>query len=101
MNNSALNITLKLLEKLDVKISSDVIKYSFEQHPFPESLTAISLLPEKEDYLLEITFSQLLTTSYGKNIDFRQEMQGQARIITESRSVLHRIFERWHDLLKN
>jgi multidrug resistance efflux pump len=65
------------------------------------AVSNISLIPEKEDYLLEITFSQPLTSSYGKNIDFRQEMQGQARIITESRSVLNRIFDRWNDLLKN
>ncbi len=61
----------------------------------------ISLIPQKEDYLLDLSFPQPLKTSYNKNVDFRQEMQGQVRIITESRSILHRIFDSWNDLFKN
>jgi hypothetical protein len=64
----------------------------------------ISLLPKKqekeEEYVVEITFPQPLTTAYHQTVPFRQEMSGAAHIITESRSVLSRIFDKWHELMQ-
>jgi multidrug resistance efflux pump len=57
-------------------------------------LTNISLVPEKEDYLLEVTFStQPLVSSYNNTVPFRQEMSGQLRIITEQKNVLERLLQ--------
>ncbi|MDO8366308.1 MAG: HlyD family efflux transporter periplasmic adaptor subunit [Saprospiraceae bacterium] len=62
----------------------------------------IALLPQKDEYLLDLNISDArLTTTYGKQIAFRQEMTGQVRIITEERRVVERIFDRLNDLLKN
>ena len=62
----------------------------------------IALLPQKEEYLLDLKLSDsLLTTNYGKKVAFRQEMSGQVRIITVDRRVLERIFGQMRDLVKN
>ena len=62
----------------------------------------LALLPQKDEYLLDLNISDArLTTTYGKQIAFRQEMTGQVRIITEERRVVERIFDRLNDLLKN
>ena len=62
----------------------------------------LALLPQKDEYLLDLKISDArLSTTYGKQIAFRQEMTGQVRIITEERRVVERIFDRLNDLLKN
>lgn len=68
-------------------------------------ITNLAALPQKEEageaYLVEVNLSDTLNTSYGKPIPFRQEMTGVARIVTEDRRVLERIFDRLNDLVKN
>ena len=69
------------------------------------SVSNMSQLAQKnekeENYILDIAFPQPLMTTYQHSIAFRQEMTGKVRIVTESRSILSRIFDRWNDLLKN
>ena len=64
-------------------------------------LQNIALVPQKEDYQLDIVLSKGLTTSYGKTLAFHQEMQGSANIITEDRRVVERILDRFRDLMRN
>lgn len=61
----------------------------------------IALLPQKEEYLVDLEFPADLQTSYGKTIAFRQEMSGQLRIITEDRRILERLFDQLRNLLLN
>lgn len=63
------------------------------------TVSNISLLPQENNYLLDISLPDNLTTLYGKTIPFRQEMSGLARIITEERRVMERIFDRMRDLV--
>jgi multidrug resistance efflux pump len=65
------------------------------------SLQNIALVPQKEDYQLDIALNSNLTTSYGKTLTFRQEMQGSANIITEDRRVVERVLDRFRDLMRN
>jgi multidrug resistance efflux pump len=65
------------------------------------SVGNIALVPQKEDYQLDIKLNTDLTTSYGKTLNFRQEMQGFANIITEDRRVVERILDRFRDLMRN
>lgn len=65
------------------------------------SVQNIALVPQKEEYQLDIQLNTDLTTSYGKTLNFRQEMQGVANIITEDRRVVERIFDRFRDLMRN
>ena len=62
---------------------------------------SIALVPDQETYLLEISLPDSLTTSYHRTIPFTQELPGQARIITEDRRILDRVFDRLLSLLKN
>jgi multidrug efflux pump subunit AcrA (membrane-fusion protein) len=64
-------------------------------------LQNIALVPQKEDYQLDIALNSNLTTSYGKTLTFHQEMQGSANIITEDRRVVERILDRFRDLMRN
>lgn len=65
------------------------------------SVENIALIPQKEDYQLDIIMPTDLITSYGKTLTFRPEMQGTAHIITEDRRVVERILDRFRDLLRN
>ncbi|OYQ37222.1 HlyD family secretion protein [Flavobacterium cyanobacteriorum] len=52
----------------------------------------ISLTPDKEgNLLIDVCLVRGLETSYGKHIDFRQEMQGTAQIVTEDLRLLERL----------
>lgn len=84
-----------------------VARISLDAFPFQQygvlrgAVQNISLLPQKEDYQLDIALNDKLFTSYKKRISFRQEMIGSANIITEDMTVIDRILNRFRDLLKN
>lgn len=76
--------------------------YSSPEYGVLEVVVAgLSEVPQEEAYQLDLYLPAGLTTSYGKKLAFRQEMTGQARIITEERRVLDRIIGRLKDLIKN
>lgn len=50
-----------------------------------------SLVPSGDAYIIEIELSQGLTTLYGTTIDFTQNMQGTAEIITEDIRLIQKI----------
>jgi HlyD family secretion protein len=61
----------------------------------------IALVPQKEDYFMEIALSNALKTTYHQVLPFKAEMSGTAQLITEDRRIIDRLFDRIHDLLKN
>jgi multidrug resistance efflux pump len=50
-----------------------------------------SLVPAEDAYVIEIELPEGLTTLYGKKLDFTQNMQGTAEIITENIRLLQKI----------
>ena len=50
-----------------------------------------SLVPAGDAYVIEIELPDGLTTLYGKKLDFTQNMQGTAEIITENIRLLQKI----------
>jgi hypothetical protein len=54
----------------------------------------IATVPGEKGYEVEIRLLADMQTSHKKNIPFRQEMQGTARIITADRSLLRRVMDR-------
>jgi HlyD family secretion protein len=50
-----------------------------------------SLVPAGDAYVIEIELPEGLTTLYGKKLDFTQNMQGTAEIITENIRLLQKI----------
>jgi HlyD family secretion protein len=58
----------------------------------PGRVTSISLVPQDNRYTIGIMLPRGLTTDYQRKLDFKQEMQGQAEIVTEELRLLERIF---------
>ncbi len=58
-----------------------------------------SLVPSGDTYVIELTFPSGLTTLYGKNLVFTQNMQGTAEIITEDLRLLQKILNPFRYLI--
>ncbi|MFP3860387.1 MAG: HlyD family secretion protein [Bacteroidales bacterium] len=52
---------------------------------------SISLVPEEQAYTVEVGLPDGLTTFYGEELEFSQQMQGTAEVITEDTRLLERI----------
>ena len=85
---------------LPVKIQLDNFPY-MEYGILEGTVQNISLVPQKDNYLVEISLNDSLSTTYGKSIVLQQEMQGTANIITEDRRMIARLFDKLKDLLKS
>lgn len=58
-----------------------------------------SLVPAGDSYIIEIDFPDGLTTLYGYKLDFNQNMQGTAEIITENIRLLQKIINPFRYIL--
>jgi len=78
----------------------------FANYPYMEFgmvkgvVRSISLAPSNNFYTAQIELPLGLETFYGTNLDFKQEMQGQAEIITEDIRLLERIIRPLRYILK-
>jgi hypothetical protein len=59
----------------------------------------ISLVPQKGNYNIEVSLTKGMVTSYNKTIAYKPEMQAQADIITDNKTVLARIFIQFKELI--
>jgi multidrug resistance efflux pump len=109
-NKKIIKAVLPLANSAKVKIGLNS-NIKFEAYPYQEYgviqgiVENISLVPqaskEGDYYLLEMSVNDSLSTTYGKKLTMKQEMQGSANIITEDRRVVERLFDKWRDLMKN
>ena len=61
---------------------------------------SISLIPDQEgNYLVDVELPSLKTT-YKKDIEFKQEMQGTANIVTEDLRLIERFFYQLKNIIK-
>ncbi len=58
-------------------------------------IVRISTVPYNNSYSVDVEFPQGLKTSYGKELEFKQEMNGSAEIITKKRNLLQRVFSKF------
>lgn len=87
MNNSA-----KLKRGMYARIVLDGFPEA-EYGSLPGVVDNISLLPKGDFYIVDIKLiSQELRTTYGRRIDFKQEMQGDAELLTEDIRLIERVF---------
>ena len=56
-------------------------------------VVSVSLMPQDNFYLVEISLPDGLTTSYGKKLKSSGEIQGKSEIITENSSLLNRLIK--------
>lgn len=83
---------IKVGQRVNVKL--DDFPYN-EYGTLRTEVKSISLVPIKKEnanqYVIQVEFPSTLQTTYGKAIDFRQQMVGQADIITENTRLLERL----------
>ncbi len=95
---------LKALIKLDrtglEKVSpGQKVNLKFENYPYLEFgivrgvVGKVSSVPGGDSYETEIQLPDGLTTTFGKELEFRQELKGNAEIVTENISLLSRILD--------
>ncbi|GEO02907.1 hemolysin [Adhaeribacter aerolatus] len=83
------------------------VNIKFDNYPSPEfgivqgTVQTISPIPQNNVYTIQIALPQGLTTSYRRELPFRQEMQGTAEIITEDLRLLERMLHQFRALLDN
>jgi hypothetical protein len=75
------------------------VNLKFDNYPFDEygmvmgEVESISELPTKDNtYIIRISLPNGLHSSYNKDLEFRQQMQGSAEIITEDLRLIERLF---------
>ena len=64
-------------------------------------VAAISPVPLGAHYALEVALPGGLVTTFGRQLPYQQEMQGQAEIVIEDLRVIDRIFYQFRRLLHN
>ncbi len=91
---------LNLMQRRAGKVKPDQdVNIKLENYPYMEFgmvkgvVESISLVPNDNRFTAEIALPEGLVTNYGITLEFNQEMEGQAEIITESRPLLIRIIE--------
>lgn len=61
----------------------------------------VSIVPDVNGlYIIDVELPKVLVTSYGKTIDFKQEMRGSAEIITEDLRLIERFFYQFKEALR-
>ncbi|MEO1624037.1 MAG: HlyD family efflux transporter periplasmic adaptor subunit, partial [Bacteroidota bacterium] len=83
----------------------------FDSYPYQEYGILVgyvedkSLLPKGNEYLVVVSLDALqggkILTSHSEQLDFDQEMQGMAEIVTEDRRFIERIFEKFIALFED
>ncbi|MBC9797633.1 HlyD family secretion protein [Sinomicrobium weinanense] len=91
-------VTMPVQNSGKVKVGQEVI-IKLDNYPYQEwgslqgHIVDISAVPKKGEAIYSIYVNVgSLETSFDKKLEFRQEMQGNAEIITEELSILQRIF---------
>ncbi|UGU14469.1 HlyD family secretion protein [Sinomicrobium kalidii] len=91
-------VTMPVQNSGKVKVGQEVI-IKLDNYPYEEwgslrgQIVDISAVPKKGEAMYSIYVNVgSLETSFDKKLEFRQEMQGNAEIITEELSILQRIF---------
>jgi HlyD family secretion protein len=79
---------VKTNQKVNIKLSG----YPYLEYGIVRGIVkSKSLVPSGDAYVIEIELPDGLTTLYGKKLDFNQNMQGTAEIITEKIRLLQKI----------
>lgn len=76
------------------------VQIYLENYPYEEygmlrgTVSSLSALPKQGHYRVTVVFPDGLTTQYGKEIPFTQQLSGRAEIVTEELRLLERFFYR-------
>ena len=88
---------VKIGQRVNIKLD----KYPYLEYGMLEgTIRTISKVPEDQKYSLDVDFPKGLVTNYGIELEFAQQIEGQAEIITEDLRLLQRIFNPIRSLIK-
>lgn len=88
---------LKAGQTVNIKLNN----YLFQEYGMLKGFVkTISVMPKNESYAIEVSLPNQLNTTYNKKLDYKQEMQGTADIITEELSVFDRVFYQFRKIVK-
>ncbi|MDR1611021.1 MAG: HlyD family efflux transporter periplasmic adaptor subunit [Candidatus Symbiothrix sp.] len=88
---------IKPEQRVNVKVNG----YPYMEYGTLQGLVkTISLVPNENNYIIEINLNQGLITNTGKTLAFTGELTGQAEIITDDRPLFDRVFAPLKYLLK-
>lgn len=96
---------LPVLRSGKVKVGQRVI-VRFSNYPDQEfgivngMLSSVSLVPLKNNYMVEISFPNGMISSYGKKLPVSHEMKATAEIVTEDLRLIERLFYPLKKILK-
>lgn len=99
-------VKLAIRKSAKVKAGQEV-RIKLENYPFEEygillgRVENVSALPTDQAYLIDVKFPQGLVTTYQKQLDFHQQMQGTASIVIDNMSLLERIFYQFRRLYES
>ena len=83
------------------------VNIQFEDYPYREygiirgSVNSISLVPNTENYVVEVEMPQDMKTNYDIPLKFSHEMKGSAEIITSDLRLIERFFKPVKSLLRH
>ncbi len=88
--------------KTGQRVNIKFINYPYMEYGMVRGvIKSISLLAADNNYSVEVELPEGLKTNYGKTLDFNQEMQGSAEIITEDTRLIERFINPIKSLIKN
>jgi HlyD family secretion protein len=58
-----------------------------------------SLVPSENSYIIEVVLPDGLTTLYGRKLEFTQNMQGTAEVLTDNMRLLQKIINPFRHLI--
>jgi multidrug resistance efflux pump len=83
-------------QKVNIKLSG----YPYLEYGMVRGvIKSKSLVPSRDSYIIEIELPEGLTTLYGTKLDFTQNMQGTAEIITEDVRLLQKIINPFRHMI--
>ncbi len=86
---------IKSGQKVNVKLDD----YPSQEHGMLIGyVKSISLVPNNNNYSVDVILPDGLVTSYQKTLSYKEEMSGSAEIILERLSLLQRLFNRFRQL---
>jgi multidrug resistance efflux pump len=82
------------------------VNIKLDNYPYNESgilqgvVTNISIVPDKDNYAVDVDLRNGLVTSYNKVLTYKEQMKGKADIITKNLSVMDRVFFNFKKLIE-
>ncbi len=99
-------VIMPVLNSGKVKKGQEVI-IKLDNYPYAEwgsikgEIVNISEVPKQDEDVYSIqVYIESLETSFGKTLEFKQEMKGSAEIVTEELTLLERIFYQFREIFR-